>query len=450
MMLSTATQVGSTLLITASAGTAASVRPIVMEVDAIDHTKIDVIDAGTLLGKFPMSSIHRVNVTVAGDDAIKVDDSNGLPFALATLISLSGGGGNNSLDLVGSQALQLNGNEVFFAGTSGGGALGLGTDVGSVVFSFSSAIGSVTDDLATPQLIVQAPGQAVSLVGGNGTSETLKGLAGTGGAGNTLEFRGKSSVRLELDSPSATATLNATAAAIGLGSFEVDVFGQQDRVIVNATPSNVRTIVSVAGGQDDSVNLRGNAGPVNINGNATTVVALGTDTTNTSLSVTSGIKGDVTVVAAEALQILDGGNVTSQEQMTVTESTVSGTGMFGNNAVVIQYEDTFLLFETGQLANTYTVKPSHPGATFFAGGISINDDFSSAGFSVIVNVDSGSGLGLSLFNHNPANGFLFVVAPGATFNPFAMTTPDGSEDVTFLVGLASQVIYEGFDTVGHS
>jgi hypothetical protein len=449
MLLSTATQVLSTLSINASAGTATSVRSIVMEVDAIDHTKIDVLDTGTLLGKFPISSIHRVNVTVAGDDAIKVDDSHGLPFALATLISLSGGGVNNSLDLVGSQALQLNGNEVFFAGTSGG-ALGLGTDVGAVVFTFSSAIGSVTDDLATPQLIVQAPGQAVSLVGGNGTSETLKGLAGTGGAGNTLEFRGKSSVRLELNSPSATATLNATASAIGLGAFEVDVFGQQDRVIVNATPSNVRTIVSIAGGQNDSVNLRGNAGPVNINGNATTVVALGTDSTNTSLSVTSGIKGDVTVVAAEALQILDGGNVTTQEQMTVTESTASGTGMFGNNAVVIHYEDTFLLFETGQLANTYTVKPSHPGATFFAGGISINDDFSNAGLSVIVNVDSSSGLGLSLFNKNPANGSLFIAAPGATFNPFAMTTPDGSEDVSFLGGLANQVIYEGFDTVGHS
>ena len=80
-------------------------------------------------------------------------------------------------------------------------------------------------------------------------------------------------------------------------------------------------------------------------------------------------------------------------------------------------------------------------------GISINDDFSSAGVTVRVGLDSGSELHLSLFNQNPAAGFLFVSAPGGTYNPTAPTSPNGSEDVTFLSGLSSTFFYEGFDNV---
>jgi hypothetical protein len=448
MVLSTATLLPPTLTITASPGTVTSVRSILMEVDSIDHTKIDVLDNGALLGKFPISSISKVDVIVAGNDAIKVDDSNGLPFAPGTNIALSGTGTNSSLALFGSKALNFNGNEEFFAGSSTiPGGLSLGTGFGSVVFGFSSTIGSVTDDLITTQLIVAARGQAVTLVGSNGATDTLNGLAGTGGGGNKLTFREKGSVILELLSDNATATLSATAGAISLTDFGVDVFGKSDKVIIVATPATVRTTVTVVGAVNDTVDVQGNAGKVTIFGDSTTLVFLGTNVTTSSQSVTSGINNDVTIVAAEALEILDGANAKTQENVRVTESTISATGLFGNSSVVVHYGDTFVLFETGRLANTYIVAGSHPGAAFLPQGISINDDFSSAGVTVRVGLDSGSELHLSLFNQNPAAGFLFVSAPGGTYNPTAPTSPNGSEDVTFLSGLSSTFFYEGFDNV---
>jgi hypothetical protein len=353
--------------------------------------------------------------------------------------------------LQGTQALTLNGNEIYSAGAGSiPAALSLGTGFGSPVFTFSSAIGSVTDDVSTSQLLVEARGQSVSLVGGNGVTETLKGLAGPGGAGDTLTFRNKPSVRLELINANASANLDATAAALGLTDFAVDVSGKSDRVIIAATPSSVRTAVVVGPAQGDLVNLQGNSGPVTVFGNSTTVVDLGSNIADTSKSVTSGIKNTVTVVASEILNILDGGNATTQENIKVTESTISGTGMFGNNSVVIHYEDTVPTFETGRLTNIYTVAGSHVGATFFPGGISINDDFSTAGLIVRVDVDSASGLHLGLFNKNPAAGSLFMSAVGATFNPSTPTTPSGSEDIVFTSGLTSTVFYEGFGFVGHS
>jgi hypothetical protein len=448
LVLSAATQTAATLTITADPGSTSSVRSIVMEVDSTDHTKIDVLDAGVVLGKFTISSINKVNVTVAGNDAIKVDDSNGLPFAPGTVISLSGTGVNNSLALLGSKVLSLSGNEIYSAGSSTNpAAISLGTGFGSVVFTFSSSIGSVTDDLIASQLVVEARGQAVSLVGSNGFTETLKGLAGTGGGGNKLTFRGKGSVVLELLRDNGTATLNATAAAIGLTDFGVDVFGKSDKVIIVATPSTVRTSVTIVGAQGDTVNVQGNSGTVTIFGDSTTVVFLGSNFTDSSKSVTSGIDNDVTVVAAEALEILDGANTKTQENVRVTESTISATGLFGNNSVVVHYGDTFLLFETGQLFNTYVVGVSRPGFAFSPGGVSINDDFSSAGLSVRVGLDSTSGLHLSLFNLNAVAGFLSVGAPGGTYNPTAPTAPGGSEDVTFAGGLASTFFYEGFNSV---
>jgi hypothetical protein len=450
MLLSSVTQNGPVVSISVSPGSPTSVRPIVIEVDPVDHTKADVFDTGVLKGQYTIATVNRVNVTVAGFDAIEVDDSNGIPFAPGTNIALSGGGVHNSLDLLGSQALNFNGNEIYSAGTATiPGGLSLG--IGAPVFTFSNAIDSVTDDVAASQLLVETRGQLITQVGPNGVTERLKGLAGLGGGGNTLTFRGKKSVRLQLESDNAVANLNAAAAAIALTDFEVDVFAKNDRVNINQTPSNVRTHVEIAGGQNDSVLLRGNLGPVSINGNSTTIVALGTNNVTSGLSVTSGIKNNVFVEGAEVLQILDGGNTATQEHMTVTESTISGTGMFGNNSVVVTYQVAPPLFETGRLANTYRVTGSHPGAAFLPGGISINDDFSSAGLTVHVDVDSKSGLALSMFNQNPAAGSLFISAAlGAGFNPFSPTTPNGTETVTFFGGFTSTVTYQGFGSVGHS
>jgi hypothetical protein len=451
---SSATQVGSTLNIIASPGTASTVRPIVLQVDATDHTKIDVLDSGTLLGKFTIASIKNVNVTVAGNDAIKVNDSNGIPFAsdpgqtFGTSISLTGSGTNNSLALVGSQPLTFNGNETYIGGNGTvSSALELGgLGAGAPVFGFSSAISSVTDDLTAGQLIVETQSQAVSLVGANGQSQTLKGLAGTGAGGSTLTFHGKGGIVLELESNNATATLNATAAAIGEQDFQVLVFGNTDHVNINATPRNVSTLVEVdgafGGGQNDLVLVAGNSGAVQVQGDGSTIVDLGTSDTDTS--VTSGINANVKVAAVNQLLILNGGNVSTLEQVRVTESTISGTGLFGNNAVTLTYEavaevDIF----TGQDAR-YTVAASQPGATF-GDLINILDESTKASLGVNVVLDSGSDLRLGVVNANPGpSDALSIDAVNGTFNPNPPTPTAGTEQVTFASGFTSLVFYNGF------
>src|SRR5262249_8119469 len=205
------------------------------------------------------------------------------------------------------------------------------------------------------------------------------------------------------------------AAALGLKEFDLDVFGKNDKVDIKTTPSDVNTHVEVAG-QNTGVLVEGNLGPVGVNGDSTTVVALGTNNVDSSKSVTSGIKNNVFVEGAAALQILDGGNATTQEDMTVTETRISGNGMFGSNSVVVTYEDiTETNIETGRLANSYTVAHLNPNIPF-VGGLGISNDFSNAGLFVGVAVDSKSGLNLGLFNQSPAAGILSISASGGTFN----------------------------------
>jgi hypothetical protein len=435
---STATLNGTTLNITASPN-----DTILMRGDPVTPGTLDVSDTAGSLGQFAISSVSNVKVSVAGNDAIKMDDSNGIPFAPGTTVALSGSGAGNTLALFGTQA--LSGSEEYGAATAAAGGVA-SVGVGNALFTFTNAIASVTDDLTVTQLVVQAPGQAVSLAGPNGHTETLKGLAGPGGAGNNLTFRGKAGVLLDLNSDNAVANLNAFQSALGLSFFQVNVFGNKDTVNINTTPGNVTTQVEVAR-QFDNVNLAGNLGPVGINGDGTTVVTLGTNNVDSSKSVTAGIRNNVFVEGANALQVLDGGNATTQENMTVTETTIKGTGMFGSSSVVVTYQDINIVdIETGRLANTYAVTHSNTRIPF-VGFLSINDDFSNAGMTVQVGVDSNSGLSLGLFNQNPANGTLSVSAPGGTYSPGTGTTPGGSENILFASGLTSAVQYSGFHKV---
>jgi AcrR family transcriptional regulator len=121
------------------------------------------------------------------------------------LVALSGSGAGNTLVLFGSQA--LNGTERYDASTTAAGG------VGNTLFTATNAVPSVTDDLIATQLVVEAPGQAVSLAGPNGLTETLKGLAGRSGGGNNLTCRGQGEVRLELNSANAVANLSVSRAA---------------------------------------------------------------------------------------------------------------------------------------------------------------------------------------------------------------------------------------------
>jgi hypothetical protein len=398
-------------------------------------------------------------VNVAGNDAIRIDDSNGFPFAAGTSVSLLGTGSNNSLALQGTQAIY--GDNVFTAGTATqNGSLSLG---GST-FQFTGAIGKVTDDVANANtLFVEASTPSVSLAGPNGVTETLSGLAGAGGGGNSLTFRGQANVDLQLRGNNETANLDATKAALGLHSFTVEQFGTNDTVNINATPTFAGipfggTYVDDPG-QQDQVNLRANSGLVAIFGTSSTTVVLGSNDSDFSKSVTANINALVQVHNVGVLDIEDSGNKTTQEHVTVTESTIFGTGLFGPNGS-LQYSSLTpgqlapVIF-TGQLHNTYTVAGSSSFASFNGAGnpsILIEDNSTTGGLSVTVDLTAATDLGLSLVSKDPAASSLFISAPpGSFYLPFIMPTPEGFEQVSPPGALkASGVFYNGFDSAGHS
>jgi hypothetical protein len=459
------------ILIKADAGSAKLTRAIDLQRDAQDHTKLDVFDvngfAVTLLGQFPIASLVDIDVQVAGNDTIAVSDTNGLPFAAGTFIAMFGSGANNSFDLGGGQAIK--GNETYTVGLGAqdpnADRLDTNLGLGGAEFWIDSAIATVNDYIPiTGQLSVETPSHAVTLSGQDGLTEQLSGL--TNGAdpdafpgGDTLTFNHKPSVAVRLDSDIATANLNATAAARGLNLFRVDALGKNDTVNVGASPSTGTTEVR-ASGFLDRVNLRANSGVVNIIAGSTATVELGSDFFFAQ-SMTSGINANVSVQGGH-LEVADAGNVTTKEHVTVTESTVSGSGLFGNSGVVVSYQQvSSLLIFTGRLVNTYTVAPSHSGS-LFSTGITIDDFASSVGLNVTVDVDDGSGLNLHLINANHTTGHLTIAASTispvqAKFNPRPPATPNGIETVSFFVleprgkivpaGVPSIVSYIGFDNV---
>jgi hypothetical protein len=419
------------------------VRNILLEADAKAPSRLDVFDNGALLGQFPIAKIKAVDVTVAGLDAITVDDSNGPPLAPLTPVSLHGTGFLNSLNVTGNKA--INADETFTPGS----ATQKGTlESGAVAYDFTSAIATVTDTVPNPSpsntLFVQTRSPSVFFGSQFLLKERFSGLATGGGGGNTLIFAGKAEVVLEVESDNAIVTLDATVADPALKGLDVQLFGKNDTVNIVATPSTMSTEVQTIG-TSDRVNVRGNSGFVIVLGNKSATVVLGSNDIAFK-SVTSGINGNVSVFDTGVLEIEDGANVTTPEQVKVSESTVSGTGLFGNSGVVVHYGDTPLAIFTGRMPNTYTVAPTLPGARF-SNFIAIEDLFSPAGLTVVVDVDHGSGLSLSLFKFlNPANGHLKIVAPpGAIFSPPFATVPNGFEQVNFPpFGLVSRVGYRGF------
>jgi hypothetical protein len=455
MVPSSAQLFGPNLVIVATPGDS-----ILFQRDFADHSRLDLsTDNGTIgvitpLAHFQAASIKTVTSLSQGaiqSSAIQIDYSNGSPLDPGTTISLTGDGTNHFLqlfDLNGSR--EITGGEVFTAGTA--------TQNGSIslagsTFRFTSAFSAVGDEVFNTNpadtLTVNTTGRTVTQSGGGGF-QTLDGLASGGGGGNTLIIGNKAEVDLELSSTIALVTLKATGANASLKGFTVDLLGANDRVDIQATPKAVSTAVQAIG-QSDTVDLRANAGFVNILDNSTTEVILGSDPFNFATSVTLGINRDVSVIGAGRIFVEDGGNHTTSENVKVSESTVGGTGLFGNNSVVLHYSASFLQLDPGQEANTYTVKASHVGARF-SSAININDVHTSAtkAQNIVVDLDSKSGLNLDIFDQNPVNAHLLISAPDGKFNPLKPSTPNGKETVTFTGGLTSTITYFGIGHVSHS
>jgi hypothetical protein len=440
MVLSTAVQTGTALVMNISPGIPGHPRQILLTADAHDHTKLDIFDNGVSLGQFSIPSIKTAVAVLHGFDNINVDDSNGFPFNPGTGIALVGGGPLNSLILKGTQFTA--GNEVYTAGTA---TLFGSLQTDFTTFRFSNAISSVVNELAsTSGFQVIAQGQAVTLSSLK-TAEQFRGLASPGGGGSTLTFANKPFVSLDLPGNNATATLSASLAAPGLKALNVFTkVGGFQTVIINNTPSTVFTDV-VTFGQVDLVKVRGNSGVVDIAGNQHDTVFIGSSDDRTQ-SVTSHIKANVIVTNSFFLDIVDSGNKKTNENVQVSESSVKGSGLFGKSSVVVSYSSTPLEILTGQLTNTYVVAGSHSGA-LFSEPIAIRDLASASALKATIFEDAGSSLHLQVDSDDAIASSLFLHAAGGKVNPAVPPIPSGTLTTTFLHGLTSQIDYFDFDKV---
>jgi hypothetical protein len=383
---------------------------VTFEIDKHDG-ELDVFLGRNLIEQVPVASVKGVAVNLASSDTVAVDDSNGFPFAAGTVVFFSGSGSNNSLVLEGSAT--INGGELYVV--AGDTTTLSHLLLGGTNFEFVNAIGKVTDSVKiTGTLQVSTAGQNVLLTGLKDGAQRLTNL-GPGG-GSTLTYSHKVAIDVEEFAASATVTLDARAPQ-GEASYKVVLHGAGDVAVIEATPAAMTT-VTVAG-DSSFVDLFAISAPVSIQGNGTTSVALG------FINGTAGIRANVNVQGAKQLVVDDLGNHTTQENVHVTESTISGTGLFGSPLVQVHYSlvsgTGFLEFFTGHQADTYTVANSSAFASFNC-LMRIVDD-SNVGLNTQVILGANSDLNLTVSNPDnlPNNDLSVIPLDGGRFinpNPF--------------------------------
>jgi hypothetical protein len=393
--------------------------------------------------QFPINSFKSVEITVTGQDTVNIDDSFGMPFNPNTTITLNGNETDSTLSLFGSRL--VGGNESYFAqDEDGDGAIKLD----NLEFDFNRAFATVTDSIPTNGIYaVSTSGQTIDLSGPRprSTSRTnsFGGLAVNGGG--LLTYANKPTVALNEYATAATITLDALKSAAGEKDSVVNMWGEYDSTTLVATPAGVLTsVASAAANQTEQ--LYGNGGPVVFSGTSSTTAVIGQPASGEEFS-THEIFANVSVVGPGYVQIADNANKSTSENVHVTESTVSGSGLFGNNSVKLVYNDVkFLTLMTGQDSDIYTVAASQAGAEFSA---QINIlDFSTVELRVGVTINDHNNLNLQLYNSNPNNGAaeLFVHVP-STASLSGGENGTGSLGVTFPDGSASQILYENYGEV---
>jgi hypothetical protein len=406
---------------------------------------LEVFDNNTLVANpntLNISAITSVNIHVAGGDQVLVNDSFGMPFAQGTTVTLFGSGAANSLTLTGSRA--VSGNETYVAG---GASYTPGTIfLDNLKFQLDSSIASVNDFIQlTGTLDVQTSGTSVVLTGSNAVTQTLSGM-GFGG-GDTLNYSNQATVQLDEYAANASVSLNAIEPDALGNVFMAYLHGTGDKTTVLNTPANEYTTVYTTAApvpHQASVSVQGNSGPVYVEVNASTQVSVGRPLSN-GLFSTKGIQSTVYVAGAASLFVSDSGNTSAPENVTVTESTITGVGLFANSSVTLAYYDVGTLnLVSGQRADSYTVAGSWSGAEFTS-KINITD-FSQDRFQAYAVVDSSSHLNLQLSNitTQPAASLDVISADGSVGLP---GTKSGTVDVYFAGVLGSQIAYSNFDLV---
>jgi hypothetical protein len=386
---------------------------------------------------YTIASFNSVSIELQGNNIVHIDDSNGMPFSAGASVSLSGTG---ELLLYGSHTIQ--GNELYVAGGAPWTTGEIVMDSLNLTFTLGTGIGSVDDQIPILGTFdVQTSGTGVQLTSnaGYGPTQQLSGL-GNGGGG-WMEFSNKPTVLLEDYSSNANVFLDTTAAATGEQHFNVNMHEAGDTTTIDMTPKNVPTSVTtnVAPIANNSfVNLWGNAAPVIIQGNSSTVVSVGYPLGN-GLDTTRGIEANVNVVGASSLFLSDDGNDSTHENVKVTNYTISGTGLFGSNAVTLYYGDVGTVsLVTGQLADTYSVTGSS-----FTSQINITD-FSDDSFQTNVDVNSNSHLNLHLSN-DTSHTARVVLNPSSGAAQTTTTGPENGSVKLFFGGTdESEVFFQGY------
>jgi hypothetical protein len=395
-----------------------------------------------------ISNINTVNI-FGNSDTVIVDDSNGMPFAQGAHINLNGVGAS-SLILDGSRGVA--GDETYVAGGASFTPGEIFLD--NLTFQLGSSVTSVTDFIKISGVLdVQTSGTNVSLFGANGVTQTLTGM-GFGG-GDILTYAFKDVVKLEEFAPNAVVNLFATRfdavnpSGINQGTdlvFQVNMHAANDQTVIAATPANVFTEVNsivAPVANPASVVLQANAGPVIVEGNSSTSMSIGR-TLGNGEALTNGIRANVTVIGVGSLLVNNSANVTTAENVTITPSQISGTGLFGNNNAKVFYGSIGaggITIFTGQLAEQFTVTGND-----FSTPISIVSD-SHVSFRADVFVDPNSSLNLFLFaNATPKNKTRLAIHP-TDVKVKISGTPDGTADVFSNGVRTSEITYHGIGKV---
>jgi hypothetical protein len=419
---------------------------------ASNNNEVQVYDQSnsgdTLVFQGNKQSISSINIKLSANNAVGISDNFGMPFAYYTNVSLTGTGPGNSLSLGGSRT--VSGNETYVPAYTPTSTALLSLD--NSFISFDKTITSVIDFFPiTGTDDVQADGTNVTLL--NANNNEITGL-GPGAGGALLNFWHKPTLQLDDFAANATIHLNDPGHGPLAGVpdppepspvFVVNMHGVGDSTIIAATPANelteVQTVVAPAA-SPASVILEANSGPVDVNGNSMTTLRIGNQLSN-GLFSTQGIQGNLTVQGVGGVSLLDNGNNKMSQNVTVTEKSVSGTGLFGNSNVVLSYGGVAnLSIDSGQLADEYTVEGSGPDAQFST-KISLTDS-SNTSFRADVYVGIIADLNLSLFN-SPA--LAVAQLDIHTVSSETVTTPtpmQGVVDVTFAGIFTSQISYNGF------
>jgi hypothetical protein len=443
ILLSSAMQSNAILIINPSPSRVITIA----ELNPTGNRQIEVFDnIQGKIGQFSINTINTVDFALTGMDRVDIDDSNGMPFATGSTIYLYGNGGeaNNSLTLSGSRV--VSGTEKYLSADDFGNSTIL---LDNLTFNLTNVVSSVTDTIPITGGVydVETSGQHVGLLGSiTGTTQTLRGLNATGGG--SLTYSHKPTVQLNEYAANANITLNAVRSESTEKYFEVQMWGAEDTIAVQTTPSNVLTFIT-AGNSDQDETLAGNTGPVLFQGNSSTYTFLGQAVGHGEFS-TKGIQARVSVVGAGLVILSDSGNTTTQEHVTVTESSISGSGLFGNNSAEVTFDDVVTLsILSGQLADSYEVAGSSTGVEFGT-QINIFDD-STVRFNAGITVEDHNQLNVQLFNTTlQTDAFLYIYNPD---NPssiqFGPNYPGPNSYVNFDYsdGQNSHVAFNGFPLV---